>query len=106
MEQEQKSLSLRARNHSDASTLVDDSGSEPAFVRPAWRETFTRSELYILYRALMFACSPAGSKEFLDGKRISELSPSQKQVYERWAAYEGRDKRVSTVFSKRYFVMY
>jgi hypothetical protein len=105
MDQEQKSLSLRARNPSDASTLVDDSGSEPAFVRPAWRDTFTRSELYILYRALMFASNPAGSKEFFDGKRISELSLSQKEVYERWAAYGGRDKRVGTVLSKRFCIM-
>jgi hypothetical protein len=97
MEQEQKNSSLRHRNHSDASTLVDDGNNESTISRPAWRDTFTPSELYILYRALMFACHPSGSKAFFDGKRISELSPSQKAVYEKWAAYEGRDKRVSFV---------
>lgn len=95
MEQERKIHALRTRNHSDASTLVDEDCSESPFRRPTWRDTFTPAEVHILYRALMFACSPSGSKDFFDGKRISELSPSQREVYERWAAYAGRDKRVS-----------
>jgi hypothetical protein len=93
MEQEHKALSLRSRNPSDA-TLVDGD-NQPTSSRPPWRNVFTPSEIYILYRALMFACHPTGSKAFFDEKRIAELSPSQKAVHERWAADESRDKRVS-----------
>lgn len=94
MEDEQSKFILRKRTPSDATTLVEEEQEVPS-IRPSWRQTFTPSQLYILYRALMFACHPSGSKEFFDGKRLSELSAGQKAVYERWAAYEGRDKRVS-----------
>ncbi|KAJ9118157.1 hypothetical protein QFC22_004061 [Naganishia vaughanmartiniae] len=96
MEHEQSKFNLRQRNPSDATTLVGED-QDASFIRPNWRQTFTPSQLYILYRALMFACHPSGSKEFFDGKRLSELSAGQKAVYERWAAYEGRDKRLDMV---------
>lgn len=94
MEDEQSKFNLRKRTPSDATTLVGED-LEASSIRPNWRQVFTPSQLYILYRALMFASHPSGSKEFFDGKRLSELSAGQKAVYERWAAYEGRDKRVS-----------
>lgn len=93
MEEEQRALSLRSRNPSEATLVEGDSRSTTT--RPPWRNVFTPSEIYILYRALMFACHPTGSKAFFDEKRISELSSNQKAVYERWSEYEGRDKRVS-----------
>ncbi|GHJ89754.1 hypothetical protein NliqN6_6156 [Naganishia liquefaciens] len=95
MEEERRALSLRSRNPSDTTLVEGDNLSTR--VRPPWRNVFTPSEIYILYRALMFACHPTGSKAFFDEKRISELSPSQKTVYERWATYEGRDKRVDMI---------
>lgn len=95
MEQEHRALSQRTRNPSEA-TLVDGDGQSTS-TPPPWRNVFTPSETYILYRALMFACQPTGSKAFFDEKRIAELSTNQKTVYERWAAHEGRDKRVSLI---------
>lgn len=67
-----------------------------ADLKPTWRQNFPPVEVYILVRALMHACEPAGSKAFYDGKHKAEIVPfpAQTRLLEAWEAYEARDKRV------------
>lgn len=78
------------------SMKTPDGPIDIADLRPTWRADFSPVEIYILSRALMYACEPAGSKAFYDGKHKAEIAafPSQTQLIEAWEAYEARDKRV------------
>jgi uncharacterized coiled-coil protein SlyX len=88
---------LKGLENQDLLAHEVEPGSIPFISSPVWRQTYTPPQVYLLYRVLMSYCHPEGSKEYFDGKRMSEMTGERKELYHRWAAYQGRDKRVELV---------
>jgi len=88
---------LKGLENEDLLAHEAEPSSIPLISPPVWRQTYTPAQVYLLYRVLMSYCHPEGSKEYFDGKRMSEMTGERKELYNRWAAYQGRDKRVEVV---------